>query len=317
MKYIAEKHPALIDTFMAKGLSKTAIAQELDITTRTLSRWEEKIKKERQDAYKVLVVSELLHDSPASCGKNICEQQADMITVIGTDTKYCFHKKDFLSHQWEFISCVGRIKALVAGYGAGKTYAFLFETLKQHLSNRNSQGISRGWIIYPTFDLAEDLFIAPFTQLLECLDLSFKYNKASRLLTTVYGTIRLFSLQTPARMVGAELTYVGFDEFDTDTGENAYLAYQKALGRLRGAAQACLYIVTTPEGFKTTYRLFVEENNGDKVLIKAKTTDNPFLPCEYIQTLEAQYDKQLIKQYIKGEFVNLNNAAAYYAFERQ
>ena len=117
-------------------------------------------------------------------------------------------------------------------------------------------------------------------------------------------------------MVGTELTYIGFDEFDIGSYKNCEMAYRKAIGRLRGCENAKLYIVTTPEGFHYTYKLFVEEGAG-KHLIKAKTTDNPHLPASYIHYLKSQYDPVLLRRYLDGEFVNLNTAQAYYGFDRE
>ena len=111
---------------------------------------------------------------------------------------------------------------------------------------------SKGWIIYPTLSLAEELFVEPFCDLLEKAKINYTYNKSKMLFSSIYGTIRIFSLQTPKRMVGSELTFCGFDEFDVESIANCDLAFKKAVGRLRGSDEAKLYIVTTPEGFKTT-----------------------------------------------------------------
>ncbi len=225
-------------------------------------------------------------------------------------------RKDFLPHQWEFLTSENPIKALVSGFGGGKTHVFLRETLLNHLFMRNRRGKSNGWIVYPTYALAEELFCEPFQELLRKYRIRFDY-KATRLrFESKYGVIRVYQLQTPARMVGSELTYIGFDEFDIGSYKNCEIAYQKAIGRLRGCENARLYIVTTPEGFHYTYKLFKEEGAA-KHLIQAKTTDNPHLPASYIHYLRSQYDENLLRRYMNGEFVNLNTAQAYYNFERE
>lgn len=231
--------------------------------------------------------------------------------------EYVFKKKHFLKHQWNFINCNEAIKALVAGYGSGKTYAFLFETLKNHINQRHEpKNIkSYGWVIYPTFELAEEIFIPQFCQILQNLEIEFKYLSSKKTLSTKYGDIRILSLQNPNRMVGKELGYAGFDEFDVESTKLCTQAYQKVIGRLRACNNPKLYIVTTPEGFKTTYRLFVEEKKGK--LFKAKTTDNPYLPPNYIEQLKKQYSTKLLNQYLNGEFINLNGSAAYYDFDRK
>lgn len=62
-----------------------------------------------------------------------------------------------------------------------------------------------------------------------------------------------------------------------------------------------------------------QNNNPDPVrykLIRAKTTNNRFLPASYIQQLYEKYDSALVERYVNAEFVNLNNSMAYYCFRR-
>lgn len=227
-------------------------------------------------------------------------------------------ESDYLPHQYDFLVCPHKIKALVSGYGGGKTFVFLRECLKQHITNRrDSDGLSAGWVIYPTLELARDLFIDDFKALLEKKQIKYTYTDKDMVFKTVYGKIKIYTLEKPERMVGSNLTWVGIDEFDTTREKNSLAAYKKCLARLRGNEKACLFIVTTPEGFKTTYKIFVEEANKDKMIIHAKTTDNPHLPQSYIDMLYQEYDEKLIKAYINGEFVNLNSGSVYYAFERE
>ena len=94
------------------------------------------------------------------------------------------------------------------------------------------------------------------------------------------------------------------------------MAVQKALGRLRGCEDAELFITTTPEGFGYTYHFMVEQSSDNKLLVHGKTTDNPYLPKSYIESLKENYDEQLLKAYIDGQFVNLNQGATYYGFDR-
>jgi len=221
-------------------------------------------------------------------------------------------RADYLPHQWAFLRSDARIKALVSGFGGGKTHVFLRETFLNHLFRKNAKGESRGWILYPTYDLAEELFVEPFLDLLHRHRIKAQRRKWR--ICTRYGNIRVYQMQTPQRMVGTELTYVGFDEFDVASWQQCDIAWKKALGRLRGCNAPRLYIVTTPEGYRYTYKLFIEERRGE--LIRAKTTDNPHLPPGYLNLLRSQYDERLLAQYMNGEFVNLAGNAAYYAFDR-
>src|SRR6056300_1501622 len=127
-----------------------------------------------------------------------------------------FRKSSYSPHQWKFLTCESQIKALVSGFGAGKTHIFLRECLKQHITNkRDSDGLSAGWVLYPTLDLAQDLFIDDFKLLLEKQNIPYQFSVKHNKFKTAYGSIRIYTLEKPERMVGSNLTWCGIDEFDT------------------------------------------------------------------------------------------------------
>ena len=227
-------------------------------------------------------------------------------------------EKNFLPHQYEFLTSDADILAMVSGFGAGKTYAFLRKVLINHLFNvRETDNKSNGWVLYPTLDLANELFVEDFKILLDDLEIGYEYNSKMGRFKTAYGWIKIYTLEQPNRMVGANLTFVGIDEFDTVNTNKALQCFRKAIGRLRGCKFPKLFIVTTPEGFKATYNIFVENVKKSQKLIHAKTLDNPHLPKKYIQQMEEQYDPKLLKAYMDGQFVNLTTGTVYYAFDRK
>lgn len=228
------------------------------------------------------------------------------------------NRKNFLPHQFEFLIADEAIVGLVSGFGAGKTYGFLRKVLVNHIYNkRDVDNMSNGWVLYPTLDLANELFVEDFKILLNDLDINYKYDSKLGRFKTAYGWIKIYTLEQPNRMVGANLTFVGIDEFDTVNTNKALNCFKKAIGRLRGNAKPKLFIVTTPEGFKATYNIFVENKKKSQKLIHAKTLDNHHLPETYIELLKEQYDPRLLKAYLNGQFVNLTSGSVYYAFDRE
>ena len=231
-------------------------------------------------------------------------------------SKMTLYKEDYLPHQWEFLTSKKKINALVGGFGSGKTYAFLHKTFVNHCTKFNNKGMSNGWVVYPTNELAEELFVEPMREIFERNGIEYKYNVQKHKFTTPYGIIKIYQLQKPQRIVGAELTYIGFDEFDVESWKNCDIAYKKAIGRMRGSDNCEVYIVTTPEGFKYTHHAFVEQASDKKALIHGKTTDNLYLPESYIDLLEDNYDKSMLKAYRDGQFVNISALSTYHSFER-
>ena len=229
------------------------------------------------------------------------------------------HKENYFPAQWDFLANKkkARIKAYVGGFGSGKTFSFLSETFINLITKKNKDGKSNGLVLYPTYNLADSVFVEPFKEILERNGVPYTYNIASHKFKTIYGNIQIYQTRYPQRIVGASYTYVGIDELDIENFKTAEITVQKALGRLRGCDDAILYITTTPEGFGYTWHLMVQEHNDSKLLVHGKTTDNHYLPESYIQSLRDNYDDKLLKAYIDGEFVNLTQGATYYGFDRE
>ncbi len=228
-----------------------------------------------------------------------------------------FNPDNYYDHQWKFLTSKKSINGLVGGLGSGKTWIFLRKTLANHISKIGENGLSNGWIIYPTYDLAEELFIQPFIDMLQEYDIDYEYNIAKHRIETGYGVVRIYQLQKPQRIIGASLNYIGFDEFDIESWKNCDLAFKKAIGRMRNSEDAEIYIVTSPEGFHYTHKIFVEDANDDRYLVHGKTTDNVALPQSYIKLLENTYDSTLLKAYRDGQFINITSGSTYYQFSRK
>jgi len=231
------------------------------------------------------------------------------------------HKDKYLPHQWDFLTTntkhpEKKISALVGGYGCGKTWVFTRKCLFNLIMKKNDEGLSNGWVIYPTYDLANELFVEPMKNLLEENGIHYTYNVQNHRFITPYGNMKIYQLQKSENIVGSSLSWIGFDEFDVGNYRQTDLAYKKALGRMRGSEDCEIFIVTSPEGFHKTYEVMVEDYNDSKYLVHGKTTDNPYLPKGYIKLLEDNYDKTMLKAYRDGQFVNISALSAYYSFDR-
>ena len=227
------------------------------------------------------------------------------------------YEEDYFPHQWSFLTSKKPISGLISGFGSGKTFIFIRRVFVAHIMKKNSKGLSNGWIIYPTYDLADDLFVQPFSELLRNKGISFTYNIAKHRFVTSYGTIKLYQLQKPQRIIGAELTYIGFDEFDVESWKNCDIAFKKAIGRMRGAENSQIFIVSSPEGYHYCHKIFVEDANEDREVIHGKTTDNTYLPQSYIKLMQSTYDEKMLLAYMDGQFTNLQQGSTYYAFNRE
>ena len=226
--------------------------------------------------------------------------------------------KDLLPHQQKFCEDVDHRKlALVCGFGAGKTYALVSKSII--LASMNVGCISA--IFEPTAPMLRDILMRTMNELLELWEIPFTF-RASPLpeyqLQFKEGvhTILLRTILTYQRLRGQNLCAVGFDEADTVNKRDAEQAMNMALARLRSGDVQQFYATTTPEGHSWAFDTFEKNAKEDTRLIKAKTSDNPYLPEGFIDSLLENYPPQLIQAYLNGNFCNLTTGQVYDKFDR-
>jgi len=206
-----------------------------------------------------------------------------------------------LRHQADFANLNEKFQCIVGGFGSGKSQADVFRAL-QLLKRRDYAVIA---LVAPTYGLLNDVNIPDFEEILTKYNIKYELRKQERKMLVNQGVftgeIWFRSADRPERIVGFDATDFIIDEFDIIKPEKQRELWRKIIARIRGCKDATGAVSTTPEGFRETYELFEKKKIGP--LIRAKTTDNIFLPADYIETLYGQYDKMLVKQYINAEFV--------------
>ena len=226
--------------------------------------------------------------------------------------------KNLLPHQQKFCEDIDHRKlALVCGFGAGKTYALVSKSII--LASMNVGCISA--IFEPTAPMLRDILMRTMNELLELWEIPFTF-RASPLpeyqLQFKEGvhTILLRTILTYQRLRGQNLCAVGFDEADTVNKRDAEQAMNMALARLRSGDVQQFYATTTPEGHSWAFDTFEKNAKEDTRLIKAKTSDNPYLPEGFIDSLLENYPPQLIQAYLNGNFCNFTTGQVYDKFDR-
>tara|TARA_Y100000401_G_scaffold66066_1_gene52725 strand:- start:7078 stop:8346 length:1269 start_codon:yes stop_codon:yes gene_type:complete len=220
---------------------------------------------------------------------------------------------DVFKHQEEFVKTTAKFPALVAGYGSGKTLAFCLKGILELGRNPGKTIL----LAEPVFPMIRDVLQPTLEQLLD--DLNFRYQyKASESKYNIYwkngsGCIILRSAENWRRWAGLNLAAFGIDEAALLKDDSAW---KMGISRLRDGIHFTGFTTTTPEGFNWHYEYWKENPKDEYQLIHGKTTDNKFLPQEFIDTLKANYDATLIRAYLNGEYVNLQHGQAYYNFVR-
>ena len=220
---------------------------------------------------------------------------------------------DVFKHQHQFIATRKKFPALVAGYGSGKTYAFCLKGLLE-LGRNPTKTIL---LSEPTYGMIRDVLQPTLEEILDFLKFDYEYRAMQTRYKITwkngYGSIILGSAENWRRWAGLNLAGFGIDEASLlkDDGD-----WKMGISRLRDGKHLTGFTATTPEGFNWHYEYWKEKPRAGYELINGKSTDNKFLPQEFIDTLIENYDERLLKAYLNGEYVNMQSGQAYYNFER-
>ena len=223
-----------------------------------------------------------------------------------------------LPHQQKFLlDKETRHLGLVAGFGAGKSYSLTVKMLQLAYDNPGFTGIA----LEPTYGMLADILMPQLQDLWDEWGVNYEFfrGKAQVNVVTPTGevsTILLRSFENYTRIRGVNAAWAVVDEIDTVRAGLATTAFRLLQGRIRAGIKPQIAVCSTPEGFGWLYNFFVEAADESKRLIRAKTTDNPFLPEDYIQSLRDQYPPALIEAYLNGEFVNLAQSTIFQDFDR-
>lgn len=213
-----------------------------------------------------------------------------------------------------------QIIGISAGYGAGKTRALCAKAVMLAAVNQGFIGA----VMEPTGPLIRDIWQNDFDDFLEAYDIPYTFRASPLPEYTLHlpgGDTKILcrSFENWSRIIGLNLAWVLADEIDTVAPSIASKAFPKILGRLRSGNVRQFAAASTPEGFRWMWNTFGSDDaqqRTDRKLIKMRTADNPHLPPDFIERLQANYDPQLLRAYLDGEFVNLTTGQVYDRFDR-
>lgn len=220
--------------------------------------------------------------------------------------------------QYDFVAAAEQFPAMVAGFGAGKSHAAIWRTLRL---KREYPGCNVAYYL-PTYDLVSRMALPRFEETLESIGARFKINKNDSVIEIQNcGSIILRTMDNPARIVAYEVADSICDELDTLPTEKAREVWNKVIARNRqkkpDGSINTVGVATTPEGFRFVYERWQKNPAPGYRLIRASTMSNAAnLPAGYIDSLRASYPANLLAAYLDGEFVNLTAGSVYAEFDR-
>lgn len=200
-------------------------------------------------------------------------------------------------------------RAIVAGYGGGKTYAVCMENILVSEINRGVPNV----IIEPTFLMVRDILIPTLTDILDLNHIKYEHNKSHHnfYIPEWNGHIWLRSGDKPDKLKGMNAGLVTIDE----PFIQSKAVYDVAISRSRNPKAKILGIVLsgTPENLNWGFDIIEDEKEEFK-LYSGTTYDNFYLPESYVKKLEASYGEKDAAAYIRGQFVDRTTGQCYYSF---
>ena len=203
---------------------------------------------------------------------------------------------------------------MIGGVGSGKTTAFSIFALNQCSKNPGKTIL----LAEPTYPMIRDVLQPTFESVLRQAGFDYEYTATAPKYRVYWKNgwcdVIMRSAENYMRWAGLNLAAGGIDEADQLRDDRAW---KMLLSRLRDGNTLTGFGSGTPEGFKFVYKYWGDSPKEGYKLIRGKTTDNEMLPEEFIKSLKDNYDENLLKAYLNGEFVNLQQGATYYQFTRE
>lgn len=218
---------------------------------------------------------------------------------------------ELFKHQDDFLYSEYRHTGLVGGFRSGKSFVGTLKTLSKKIKYPN---VNVAYYL-PTHDLIKKIALPRFNELLDNQNIPYTLNETDKTYVTPFGKIFLLSMDKPENIVGYEVGYSLIDEVDVVHRNKIDIAFKNILARnsarLPNGDKPQIDFVSTPEGFKFLYNFFVKKPSPNKLLIKAKTTDNKEITQDYLDSLTDEYSEQQLMAYLNGEFVNLTAGSVF------
>ncbi len=213
----------------------------------------------------------------------------------------------FLVHpaQTRFLKSTARIRGYVGGRGAGKTRIGAYDLIRRAKADRHYLFLS------PTYPQLRETSLRTFLEVASTVGgriVKMDRNDATLQVSCVEGgkaSITYRSTERAEQLRGPNYSGVWWDEASLSHED----AFDVILGSLReGGEMGWISLTFTPKGRQHwTYELFHDPSVPSTELIHSTSHDNPWLPREYIATLEGRYRPDKAAQEIEGRFLDLSD----------
>lgn len=212
-----------------------------------------------------------------------------------------------LPAQWDLVhdttsSSIG----VVGGVGSGKTKGAARKALQCAMDNKDGPFM----VVEPTLDQIDSVFLAELWPILSHwrvperdIDFDKKYHNLRVRLNGYWSMLYLRSADRPDKLSGFNVVGALMDEADFIKRRIVRVVRERI--RHPAASYRQFIATTTPEkpgGW--CQKMFEIEPDENTRLIRARTSDNLFLPDDFITKMLSHLNEQERQQYVEGHWVN-------------
>lgn len=223
-------------------------------------------------------------------------------------------------HQLDWWNLPNFIKALITGYGGGKTFIGAKRAIAMSLHNAPSPFVS----VSPSYKMAKRTVIPAIKALLDgkatLENLTYKYHKTDHEFK-IYcrgreAIIWIASGDDPDSLRGPNVGAALIDEPFIQKED----VFTQMIARVRDPIAKIkeINLTGTPETLNWGYEICEGErkDNYDLGIVHASTRENLALATEYADTLEKALTDEASAAYVDGQFMNLQTGIVYYGFNK-
>lgn len=187
-----------------------------------------------------------------------------------------------------------KFRAFIGGIGSGKTFAGAQEAVRICLNYSNSVGM----ILAPTYRMLLDVTERAFFEVLP-EEMIENWSKGNHHLILKNGSEVYFrSADDPEKLRGPNLDWFWGDE----AALYRAMVWKIMIGRIRKGVVDKGFVTTTPKGFDWVYEVFEKNKTENHFYVRSSSRENPHLPGDFIQSLQAEYKGVFAEQEIEGLF---------------
>jgi PBSX family phage terminase large subunit len=174
-------------------------------------------------------------------------------------------------HQARFHASPARYRALGGGIGGGKTLAACAEAILVSLEHRGTRGL-----------------------------IARQEHRTLDMVVLQGGSEILFrGLDEESKIRNLDLGWFFVDQAE-EISEDMWLTL---IGRLRHpAGPHRAWVVFNPAGHDWLWRRFVHRPGSGYAFFPVRTTDNPALPADYVESLLRDYPREWVERFVNGSF---------------